>query len=78
MVRRDIGPLELIDDYFSQIPRTTLPRRAFTKHLQKVFYAIKAIEETDLDISSPAHENSSITECIYDFESQDLIESDDY
>jgi hypothetical protein len=78
MALHDLSPLEFVDEYFSQVSRSTVYRRAFAKHLQKVYYALKAIEEVDSGYGSLSHENSSIAECIYDFESQDLIESDDY
>jgi hypothetical protein len=77
MAWRDVDPLEFVDEYFSQVSRSTVYRRAFAKHLQKVYYALKAIEKVDSNYGSLSHENSSIAECIYDFEAQDLIESED-
>jgi hypothetical protein len=68
-------PLEDVAEYFSNFPCTSLERRAFSKHLQKVLKALQSIDDVDRGYNSESLEKKYICDCIYDFSSQDIIEN---
>jgi hypothetical protein len=68
-------PLEDVSEYFDSIARTTLERRAFVLHLEKVLLALQAINECDRGFGTESRENRFICDCLYDFNAQDIIET---
>ena len=67
--------LDPVEDVFDSYPRNSLDRRAFYLHLQKVLRTLKAIDDVDNGFGSLCHESLCINECIYDFDAQDILES---
>lgn len=62
-------------DVFEGFSISSIERRAFKEHLHKVYHALSAIYEVDQGYSSYGKETKYICDCIYDFESQEIIET---
>lgn len=75
MAKQQDDYFDLLEEIIDNLPRNSLDRRVFALHAQKVFNAIKAIDANDRGVGSLSQENILINECIYDFQCQDIIES---